>query len=171
MEFLWCHTKNGRRIGTSSLPRHFARAHAWSEHIYKSAQISSDSKYPYRMKEESKNAHQEGELEGGESTADTHDITDNSESLDCPSILQQPLNSGHSATPYNGQFSRSWLYANNITTPLLRFYLWFKLKLGEDAAVRWYFYHGHHGLRPKYFCLPYCFIHVHPAWCPMTSVS
>ena len=47
---------------------------------------------------------------------DTHDITDNSESPDYPSIdfiLKQPLNSGHPATPYNGQFSQSQLYASN----------------------------------------------------------
>ena len=51
------------------------------------------------------------------STADTHDITDNSESLDYPSIhfniLKQPLNSGHPATLYNRQFLQSRLYANN----------------------------------------------------------
>ena len=45
------------------------------------------------------------------------DITDNSESpdsTDCPSIsiLKQPLNSRHPAR-YNGQLSRSQLYANN----------------------------------------------------------
>ena len=28
-------------------------------------------------------------------------------------ILKQPLNSGHLATPYNGQFSRSQFYSNN----------------------------------------------------------
>ena len=49
---------------------------------------------------------------GHPSTADTHDVTDNSESPDCPSV-QQPLNSGHPATPHNGQFSRSQLYAND----------------------------------------------------------
>ena len=40
------------------------------------------------------------------STADTHDIMDNSESPDCHPftlVLKQPLNSGHPATPYNGQ--------------------------------------------------------------------
>ena len=49
-------------------------------------------------------------------TVDTHDITDNSEVptvLPFPSTLKQPLNSGHPATPYNGQVSRSQLYANN----------------------------------------------------------
>ena len=53
---------------------------------------------------------------------DTHDITDNSESPDCPSIyfkLEQPLNSGHPATPYIGQFSRSQLYASNTQRPQL----------------------------------------------------
>ena len=40
------------------------------------------------------------------STADTHDIMDNSESPDCHPftlLLKQLLNSGHLATPYNGQ--------------------------------------------------------------------
>ena len=43
-------------------------------------------------------------------------VTDNSESSDCPSftsILKQPLNNGHAATPYNGQFLLSQLYATN----------------------------------------------------------
>ena len=55
-------------------------------------------------------------LNGHPSTADTHDITDNSGSPDCPpftSILKQPMNSGHPATLYNGQLSQSQLYANN----------------------------------------------------------
>ena len=45
------------------------------------------------------------------STADIHDIPDNSESPDCPSIdfHTLPLNSGHPATPYNGQFPQSQL--------------------------------------------------------------
>ena len=33
------------------------------------------------------------------------------------SILKQPLNSGHPATPYNGQFSQSQLYASNTQPP------------------------------------------------------
>ena len=54
------------------------------------------------------------------STADTHDVMDNSESPDCPSftsILKQHLNSGHPATPYNRHFLRSQLYANNTQRP------------------------------------------------------
>ena len=54
-------------------------------------------------------------LNGHPSTADAHNITDNSESPDCPCIhfnTKQPLNSGHPATPYNGQFSHK-LYAYN----------------------------------------------------------
>ena len=39
-----------------------------------------------------------------------HDIMNNS---DCPSILNQPLNSHHPATLYNGQFSHFQLYASN----------------------------------------------------------
>ena len=49
-------------------------------------------------------------LNGHSSIADTHDVTDNSESPDClsiHSILKQPLNSGHPATLYNGQVSQS----------------------------------------------------------------
>ena len=44
------------------------------------------------------------EPRGHPSTADTHDITDNSVSPDCPSvhsIHKQPLNSGHPTTSYN----------------------------------------------------------------------
>ena len=67
------------------------------------------------MKEESKNAHQEGELEGGESTGPLNSghpqyvrtILKVPSVLPFTSILQQPLNSGHPATPYIGQFSRS----------------------------------------------------------------
>ena len=43
-------------------------------------------------------------LNGHLSTTDTHNITDNSESPDCPSIhfnTYATLNSGHPATPYN----------------------------------------------------------------------
>ena len=46
-------------------------------------------------------------LNGHPSTADTHDITDNSKTPDCPSIhfnTQVPRNSGHPTTPYNKQF-------------------------------------------------------------------
>ena len=45
------------------------------------------------------------------STADIHDIPDNSESPDCPSIdfHTLPLNSGLPTTPYNGQFPQSQL--------------------------------------------------------------
>ena len=53
-------------------------------------------------------------LNGYLSTADTHDITDNSESHDFPSILKQPLNSGHHATPYNVQLSWSKLEATIV---------------------------------------------------------
>ena len=37
--------------------------------------------------------------------------------LSFTSILKQPLNSGHPATPYNGQISRSQLYASNTQRP------------------------------------------------------
>ena len=52
------------------------------------------------------------------STADTHDITDNSESpwLSFNSLqylIKQPLNTRHSTTPYSRQFLRSQLYTNN----------------------------------------------------------
>ena len=55
-------------------------------------------------------------LNGHPSIADTHDITDNSEVptvFPFTSILKQPLNSGHPATPYKGQFLRSRLHTNN----------------------------------------------------------
>ena len=52
-------------------------------------------------------------LNGHPSKADTHDITDNSESPDC-SPIHFDTESGHLATPCNdGQLSRSQLYANN----------------------------------------------------------
>jgi len=49
------------------------------------------------------------------STADTHNIMDNSESSDCPYIHfnKQPLKSGYPATLYNQQFLSSQLNANN----------------------------------------------------------
>ena len=52
---------------------------------------------------------------GHPSTADTHDITilKVQTVLLFTSILQQPLNSGHPATLYNGQFSQSQLFTNN----------------------------------------------------------
>ena len=55
-------------------------------------------------------------LNGHPSTADTHDITDNSEVptiLPFTSVLKQLLNTGYPTTPYNGQLSRFQLYANN----------------------------------------------------------
>jgi len=49
------------------------------------------------------------------STADTHNIMDNSESSDCPYIHfnKQPLKSGYPTTLYNQQFLSSQLNANN----------------------------------------------------------
>ena len=59
-------------------------------------------------------------LNGHLSTADTHDIMDNSESPDCLFIyFKQPLNSRHPTIPYNGQLLRSQLYEKN--TQRLRF--------------------------------------------------
>ena len=49
------------------------------------------------------------------STADTHNVMDNSESSDCPynHFNKQPLKSGNPATLYNQQFLSSQLNANN----------------------------------------------------------
>ena len=56
------------------------------------------------------------------STADTHNITDNFESPDCPSIrfntYKQLLNSRHPATPYNRQFFGVKMYTNSTIVDL-----------------------------------------------------
>ena len=54
-------------------------------------------------------------LNGHPSTADTHNITDNSESPDCPSIhfnTLETLNSGRPATPYSGHLSTQTILNN-----------------------------------------------------------
>ena len=52
------------------------------------------------------------------------------------SILKQPLNSGHPATPYNGHFSQSQLYASNTQRPRFRWHSsTFSARLFTIAAV------------------------------------
>ena len=59
-------------------------------------------------------------LNGDSSTADTHDITDNSASPNSPSVhfSTQPLNSRHPATPYNVHFTVPIASKQHLTTPI-----------------------------------------------------
>ena len=78
--------------------------------------FSYDKKQPLHRESE-KVRYSGTPLNGYPSTADTHNMTKVVTVLPFASILKQPLNSRHPATPYNGQFSRSQLYASNTQWP------------------------------------------------------